>query len=232
MPPKTDALVMLPALLCDSRLYQCMTEALETHVPTFSPEIWHSDHLADLASSMLDQLPPRFALAGNSMGGYLALELVRQAPDRVTHLALIGTNAHADPDAALEKRQQAIRLAQAGKFEVFVNGYVEAALYEGNRERCGLELRAMARDLGAQALIAEQTAIMARRSSEDMLGTISVPTAIICGQEDAFASPEAHQALADAIPGATCHVIEGCGHLVPLEAPEKLASIMDGLLVL
>ncbi len=232
MPPKTDALVMLPALLCDSRLLQRMTEALETHLPIISPEIWQGDNLADLARSMLDYLPDRFALAGNSMGGYLALELVRQEPERVTHLGLIGTNAHADPEAARAKREQAIRLAKAGKFEVFVDGYVEAALYAGNRETCGLVLRTMARELGAQALIAEQTAIMSRRSSEDMLGSISVPTAIVCGREDAFASPEAHQALADAIPGATCHVVEGCGHLVPLEAPERLASMMDGLLAL
>jgi len=230
MPPKTDALVLLPALLCDSRLYQNMVEALETQVPIIFPEIWHVDNLAGLARSMLESLPASFALAGNSMGGYLALELLRQAPERVTHLALIGTNAHADPEAAREKREQAIRLAEADKFKVFVDGYVVAALFEGNRQRCGQTLRAMARDLGARALVNEQMAIMSRRGSEDILPSISVPTVVVCGREDAFASPKAHSAMAKAIPGAPCHVIENCGHLVPLEAPDSMARMLDNLL--
>ncbi|SDD61775.1 alpha/beta fold hydrolase [Kordiimonas lacus] len=230
MPPKTDALILLPALLCDSRLYQHVVDALALEVPTIVPEVWHANNLAELANSLLETLPARFALAGNSMGGYLALEMVRQAPERVTHLALIGTNAHADPAAAREKREQAIRLARAGKFETFFDGYFEAALYDGNRPNCGPVLRQMARDLGPEALINGQTAIMARRSSEDILEAISVPSMVICGREDAFASPEAHQSLAGAIPGASCHVIEGCGHLVPLEAPQQLAASLDALL--
>lgn len=230
MTPKKHAIVLLPALLCDSRLYEPVAGAIKTPCRCLVPDLSSIASMRQMAEKTLKNLPPRFALVGNSMGGYLALEIVRQAPARVSHLLLAGTNAHADAPEAQEKRMQAIRLAEGGKFDSFVEGYVANCLHPDNVYRLGSVMTSMARSIGAQALINQQRAIMTRRSAEDVLLTLDIPTAIVCGSDDNLSSPDIHAAMAMAIKGGTFHEIEKCGHMVPLEAPAELAAIIDDLL--
>lgn len=230
MPPKKDAIVLLPALLCDSRLYEAVARAIKTPCRRLVPDLSAMSSMKAMAAQLLKDLPDRFALVGNSMGGYLALEIVRQEPARVSHLLLAGTNAHADKPEAKEKRMQAIRLAEGGKLGTFVEGYVSGGLFSGNRARLAPVMTAMAQALGPQALINQQRAIMTRQGAEEVLLTLDIPSAVVCGSHDAFSSPDSHAAMAMTIRGATFHEIENCGHMVPLEAPAALASIIDDLL--
>lgn len=229
MRPKNDAFVLLPALLCDSRLYEAQINALSADFPVIVPDISDFDSFADMAQHVLKHAPPKFALGGNSMGGYLAFEILRQAPDRVTHLLLMGTNAMSDPPEAKEKREQAIRLAKRGKLDQFIETYVTAALYPAHVSVFTPVMVAMAKRLGARTLINHQRAIMARVDSGSLLASISVPTAVIYGAQDQLGSAEQHKAMAMAIPGASFNLVEGCGHLVPLEAPEVVSEAMRAL---
>ncbi len=230
MPPKKHAIVLLPALLCDSRLYESVAKAIKTPCRCLVPDLSGIASMSQMADEILKNLPRRFALVGNSMGGYLALEIVRQAPARVSHLLLAGTNADADAPEAQEKRLQAIRLAESGKLDRFVDGYVESGLHPDNVRQLGPFMTSMARAMGAQALINQQRAIMTRRSAEDVLLTLDIPAAVVCGSDDSFSSPESHAAMAMAIKDGTYHEIANCGHMVPIEAPAALAALIDDLL--
>ncbi|NVJ98071.1 MAG: alpha/beta fold hydrolase [Alphaproteobacteria bacterium] len=230
MAVNTEALVLLPALLCDSRLFRHQIDALNGQLPVIVPDISTFDRFEDMAVSVIASLPPAFALVGNSMGGYLALEIVRRVPKRVTHLALVGTNAYADPPEAHQKRKQAIRLAEAGRFDQFIEGYVQAALYPAHVDRDGPLMATMAKDLGPDVLIRHQKAIMGRRDSTELLSAISVPVSVLCGSQDVLSSPSVHQDMAQAISGAEFREIENCGHLAPLEAPEVVTQALKDLL--
>ncbi|WP_417463581.1 alpha/beta fold hydrolase [Kordiimonas sp.] len=227
---KTDAILFLPALLCDSRLYKSMINNFSDHVEVSVADTFSDDNLKAMAERAIHNMPERCALVGNSMGGYLALEIAARAPDRVSHLALIGTNSHADDAAARTKREQAIRLAERGRFSSFVDGYVESALSFSNGAEHAPLIREMARDLGADTLIAQQRAIMDRRSHEDKLGHIKVPSLVMVGREDGLADTAHQQTMAKRLPNCRYIEVPKCGHLVPLEAPEILNSALTALL--
>ncbi|WP_262691554.1 alpha/beta fold hydrolase [Kordiimonas aestuarii] len=227
---KSDAIMFLPALLCDTRLYSNAVSHFRRELEVIVPEIFSHDSFADMAAEILASAPKRFALVGNSMGGYLALEIMAQAPQRVSHLALVGTNAHADTPPAREKREQAIRLAERGKFNQFVDGYVEGALTPAHRARLGPIIREMARDLGPGVLIRQQKTIMARADYRDLLKSVHVPSLVAVGREDGLSEIKHQHHMAGALSNSRFFEMPRCGHLVPLEAPELFNAAMEKLL--
>ncbi len=226
----TGAIMFLPALLCDTRLYKSAILHFSAHAKVIVPGITGGENLSAMAADILKSAPERFALVGNSMGGYLALEIAAQAKERVSHIALVGTNAHADLPEAREKRAQAIRLAERGKFDQFVDGYVEGALAARHRTEFADIMRTMARELGPEVLIRQQKAIMARADHMALLAELDMPSLVMFGREDGLSNEHHQEDMAKRLPDCRFFEVPGCGHLVPLEAPELFSAALQALL--
>ncbi|MBK6800620.1 alpha/beta fold hydrolase [Novosphingobium sp.] len=190
------------------------------------------DTIAGFATRLLDSAPPRFVLIGHAMGGFVAFEVMRRAPQRVAKLVLISTLASADGPAQTARRQGYIDLVQAGKFETVVEERIPILFPEARRgdERLLGIARQMAAETGAETFLAQQRAIMARENSRPRLGEIAVPTLVIWGEEDGITSRAHQEELVSLIDGSRLAVVPGAGHLVTLEAPEVVVPLVDAFL--
>lgn len=186
------------------------------------------DTIEGFAQRLLDEAPPTFVLVGHAMGGFVAFEVMRRAPERVAKLVLISTLASADGPAQTARRQGYIDLVESGRFDQVVEERIPILFPEERRgdERLLGIARAMAADTGADTFLAQQRAIMARIDSRPRLGEIAVPTLLIWGEKDGITSRAHHDEIADAIPGARLEVVPGAGHLPTIEAPEVVAPLL------
>ena len=186
------------------------------------------DTIAGFAQRLLDNAPPKFALVAHAMGGFVAFEVMRRAPERVAKLALISTLASADGPAQTARRQGYIDLVENGQFDQVVEERIPILFPEekrGDARLLGIA-RQMAADTGANTFLAQQRAIMARIDSRPRLGEIAVPTLLIWGDKDGITSRAHHEEILDAIPGARLEVIAGAGHLPMVEAPELVVPLL------
>lgn len=226
----TEALVLLPGLLNDARLFQAQRGLASDIV---IPELWHEDTVAALAQRVLEAAPERFALVGFSMGGYVALEILRQARARVTRLALIDTSARADSEEQRKRRLALISQSAIGEFKGVTARLLPLLVHKDRLNDAPLvaTLQAMAQTVGRDGFVRQQRAILSRPDSRAELKAIDVPTAVICGREDAV-TPLAHsQEIAAGIKNAKLTVIEACGHVSPLERPEAVNAVLQQWLV-
>jgi pimeloyl-ACP methyl ester carboxylesterase len=212
-------LVLLPALLCDAELYAAPLAALkdlaDPHVVTVA-----EPDLARAAALALERAPARFALVGTSAGGNLALEVLAAAPTRITGLWLTGVNPgpHADPGGA-RLLQQRVR---TGDFEGVLDGLAARCVHAaGPRANETLRvLRAMARRAGPDVFMRQSEAVITRRDRWDVLTGLDVPTLVLWGRQDAFASVETARAIAARVRDARLVLLDDCGHLPTLERPD------------
>jgi pimeloyl-ACP methyl ester carboxylesterase len=227
-----ESLVLLPGLLCDRRLFAPQVPALASERKILIPELTHDDSVAGMAARVLAAAPARFALAGLSMGGYVALEIMRQASDRVTRLALLDTQARADTPEATARRRGLIELAEKGEFKGVTPRLLPMLIHLSRLADEPLTgvVRAMAEDTGKEAFLRQQRAIMGRPDSRPSLPAIRVPTLVLCGREDALTPLDLHLEMAAAIPDATLVVLPACGHLAPLERPAAVTRQLQGWL--
>lgn len=190
------------------------------------------DTIAGFATRLLDSAPPRFVLIGHAMGGFVAFEVMRRAPQRVAKLVLISTLASADGPAQTARRQGYIDLVQAGKFETVVEERIPILFPEARRgdERLLGIARQMAAETGPETFLAQQRAIMAREDSRPRLGEIAVPTLVIWGEEDGITSRAHQEELVSLIDGSRLAVVPGAGHLVTIDAPEVVVPLVDAFL--
>jgi pimeloyl-ACP methyl ester carboxylesterase len=191
------------------------------------------DSVSALAAEVLAKAPPRFAVAGLSMGGYVALEIMRQAPERVVKLALLDTNARADTDEQRRRRRGLMALADRGEFRG-VTPRLLPMLIHPDRTGEGLltgEVMAMAERVGRDAFLRQQKLIMERPDSRPMLPQVTCPTLVLCGRQDAISTLVMHAEMVDAIPGARLAIVEECGHLASLERPHATTALMRDWLV-
>ena len=219
-------LLLLPGLLCDARLWQHQAAALAASAHVTVADLGDEDSIAAMASAVLAQAPAEeFALAGFSLGGYVALEILRQAPQRVLALALLDTSARPDTDENTEARLQSIRLATVD-FPAVIEGLLPKLLHPAHLDDPSLleVIRAMANSQGAQVCIDQQRAMIGRVDSRPDLYRIACPTLVLCGSDDAITPPEVHREMADAIAGAQLTIIENCGHLSPLEQADEVCA--------
>lgn len=182
-----------------------------------------------MAERVLRTAPPQFALAGLSMGGYVAFEIMRQAPQRVIKLALLDTQARADTPESKQQRQGLIRLALQGEFKGVTARLLPRLIHNSrlnNDESLTDIIMKMAESVGREAFTSQQTAIMNRPDSRPDLPTIKCPTLVLCGREDALTPLALHQEMALAIPGAILSIIEDCGHLSALERPQAVTALL------
>jgi pimeloyl-ACP methyl ester carboxylesterase len=220
-----DPIVLLPGLLCDHRLFAGQLPALDAVGETMVADLTRDDSIAAMAARVLAAAPPRFALVGLSMGGYVAFEILRRAPERVTRLALLDTQARPDTEEASARRRGLMALAAKGEFKGVTPRLLSAFIHPdrlGDKELTGT-VRGMAESIGKDAFLRQQAAIMARADSRPGLPAIPCPTLVLAGREDAVTPPELQIEMAMAIPQATLVLLPRCGHLAPLERPLAVA---------
>ncbi|MBB6425218.1 alpha/beta fold hydrolase [Sphingopyxis sp. JAI128] len=190
------------------------------------------DTIEGFAQRLLDNAPPKFALIAHAMGGFVAFEVMRRAPEHIVKLALISTLASADGPAQTARRQGYIDLVESGNFDQVVEERIPILFPEEKRsdERLVGIARQMAADTRAETFLAQQRAIMARIDSRPRLGEIAVPTLLIWGAKDGITSRAHHDEILEAIPGARLEVIAGAGHLPTVEAPEVVVPLLAGFI--
>ncbi|MCX7586959.1 alpha/beta fold hydrolase [Phenylobacterium sp. 58.2.17] len=224
-------LVMLPGLLCDERLWSEQAQALSDIAAPLIADLTKDDSVAAMAARVLSEAPPRFALAALSMGGYVAFEIMRQAPERVTRLALLATSAAPDSPERATTRRMAIESLKLGRFlgvtTRLLPQLVHASQVDGP---VGQEVRAMAARVGGEAFLRQQTAILGRPDSRPTLAAIDVPTLVAVGDSDALTSPAESGEIHAGIAGSQLHMFEACGHLPPLEQPAAVSALLRGWL--
>jgi pimeloyl-ACP methyl ester carboxylesterase len=222
-------LVLIPGLLCDALLWQAQTKALADIAECWIADHTRSDTMAAIADDVLRDSPFReFALAGLSMGGYAALEILRQAPDRVRKLALLDTSARADTAEQSQKRLDFISLAERGRFLGVTDALLPTFVHPSrlNDRELVATVKKMAKNTGREAFIREERAIVSRADSLPVLGVITCPVLVLCGRQDALTPLERHEEMARAIPGSKLEIIENCGHLSTLERPAEVSDAL------
>lgn len=226
MPPR-PALVLLPGLLCDARLWRDQTQGLADAADVMIADLTLDDSVAAMAARVLSAAPPRFALAGLSMGGYVAFEILRQAPERVERLALLSTSAAPDTPARADQRRRAMAALAVGRFLGVTQQMLPQLLHPSRlAEPLAAEVKAMAGRIGGEAFLRQQTAILGRPDSRPLLARIAAPTLVAVGDADRLTPPSESEAIHAAAPGSRLHVFERCGHLPAMERPEATTTLL------
>lgn len=226
--PASLPLVLVPGLLCSARLYAAQVESLWCFGPVMVADHRRDADIAAVARRILEASPPRFALAGLSYGGYIAFELLRQAPGRIAKLALLDTSARPDTPEQTEARHGFIRLVKEGRFDEVVATLTPRFVHRNRREDAALmhTVRAMADETGPEAFILQEKAIMSRPDSRPLLAHIGCPTLVLVGEGDELTTPEIAREIADGIAGSRLTVVPDCGHLSTLERPAAVNAAL------
>lgn len=221
-------LVLLPGLLCDAALWRPQVEGLAEVAEPLIIDLTKDDSFPAMARRALAAAPRSFALAGLSMGGYVAQEIMRQAPDRVEKLALLDTSARADTPEQTARRRGLIELSEKGEFKGVTPRLLPLLIHAARHEDepLGAIVMGMAERVGKEAFLRQQKAIMGRPDGREDLRRIACPTLVLCGRQDALTPPALHEEIAGLVPGAKLTVVEDCGHLSTLEKPATVTAAM------
>lgn len=220
-------LLLLPGLLCDERLWRDQARDLVDLAEIRVADLTQDDSVAAMAARVLAQAPSSFALAGLSMGGYVAFEILRQQPQRVRKLALFDTSAAPDSPLRAMQRRAGLRLLDRGRFAGVTQQLLPTLVHAQHVDGpVGSEVRAMAQRVGAQAYRRQQTAILERPDSRPLLPSIAVPTLIAVGEDDQLTPPAAAEEIHRGIAGSVFERIAQCGHLPTMERPEIATRLL------
>jgi len=220
-------LLLLPGLLCDEWLWHAQVAGLNDIAEPFVADLSRDDTVGAMAARALELAPPTFALAGLSMGGYVAFEVMRQAPHRVERLALFSTGAGPDSGARAVERRRAATSLRYGRFTLVTNTMLRQLVHRSQFDTpLGKAVQAMADRVGAETLLHQQKAIENRPDSIPLLSTITVPTLVGVGDSDLLTPPEQSRLIHEQIPHSVLHVFTNCGHLPALEAADETTRLM------
>lgn len=222
-------LVLIPGLTCTAELFAPQWAALARGRQIFTADHTRDDTIAGIALRLLADAPPRFALCGLSMGGYIAFEVMRRDPGRVARLALLDTGAHGATPETNKPREQMISLAERGSYTEVANLFWPrfVAPHRLEDEPLRAVVRRMADETGPEVFVRQQRAIMTRVDSRPDLGSISVPTLVLVGEEDRATPLAESQEIAAGIRDSQLVVLPGCGHLSTLEAPDAVNAALS-----
>ncbi len=221
-------LVLIPGLLCDHALWAHQADFLDDVAEIAVADVTRDDSIAGMAARTLAVAPEEFALAGLSMGGYVALEIMRRAPGRVGRLALLDTSARADTPAQTSRRRGLIELAEKGRFKGVTPRLLPLLIHPDRQadETLAGAVMKMAERVGQHAFLRQQKAIMGRPDSRADLDRFDLPTLVLCGRQDALTPVDLHEEMAASIPGARLCIVEESGHLSPMERPHAVTALM------
>lgn len=220
--------------MCDGRLFAQQIASIERYRPVMVADLSRDETIEAIAARLLAAAPPRFYLAGLSMGGIVALEVFRQDRTRVAGLALLDTTPLADAPEKRPVREDQIARVRAGALAQVMAEEMKPA-YLAAPARCNaallLEIRLMAEALGPVVFERQSRALMARRDNRDLLPAIACPTEVVCGEDDTLCPPQLHSDMAARIRGARLTILPACGHLSSMERPAEVTGILErGLL--
>ena len=224
-----QGLVLVPGLLCDELMWRPQVSALAAVADCWVADHTRSETMADVAADVLRDAPfEEFALAGLSMGGYVVLEMMRQAAHRVLKLALLDTTARADTAEQTRKRRDFIALAERGRLLGITDVLLPLLIHPSqlaNRELAST-IKKMAKNTGRDAFIRQERAIISRADSLPLLERIACPTLVLCGRQDALTPLERHAEMAARISGSRLEIVEECGHLSTMERPTETSAAL------
>lgn len=228
----SDPVVFLPGMMCDARLFAPQLADLSRDMAVTVAPVTGGDRIEEIASGLLDVLPQRFALAGLSMGGIVAMDILRRAPDRVTRIALMDTNSLAETPQSAAGYEPFIIKLRAGRIAEAVEMMLGRDVLAPGPARAGVmsALVEMAEGLGAAAIIRQTRALQRRRDYQSVLRRCKVPALVLCGAHDTLTPLKRHEFMAEMIPNATLTVIPDAGHLPVLEQPEVTTAALRGWL--
>ena len=227
--PETEPLLLLPGLICDARIFAGQRAAFPTATV---PDYGDAADLGAIADHILGSAPPRFAVLGHSMGARIALEIVRRVPARVTRLALVSTGVHLPSDGEAAARHALRDIGRAEGMAALVDAWLPPMVAASRRSDPAFmaPLHAMCISAGLARFESQVTALLARPEVESLLPAIRVPVLIAVGSDDAWSSPDQHEAIAAQMPNAALVVVAGAGHMLPVEAPAELNAAISSWL--
>ena len=224
----TRDIIFIPSQLLTADLWAPQIAALQGKVDCTVANNRHADTIAALATEVLEGAHQTFALACHGMGGFVAFEILRRAPERVEKLILISTLASADTPAQTARRVGYLKLVEAGEFAKVVEERIPMMIPPDRRNDAALValVRKMAAETGAEAFLRQQKAIMGRIDSRPDLQNIRCPVLLIYGRHDGISTLEHQQEMLAGIKNARLEIVEDSGHLVPIERPEKVNALV------
>ena len=224
MPPFTP--IFIPGLLCTEFLFAKQRAALSNE--GLIGDTRQHNSINEMARLALDQCTGALVPVGLSMGGYVALEMARLAPERIAGMALLSTNVGVDNDKRANERRQAIELANHKGFRGITRSFLSKLISKTAPIDLVLadDILAMARDVGRETFIRQQTAVLGRRDQRDTLAGFNAPVLVLCGTSDLVTPPEFSIEMADLASNGTLKLLDGIGHLSSLEAPEAVTKAL------
>jgi len=221
-------LTLVPGLLCSARLWAAQIDGLSDLADIAVANMTRDDTIAGMAQRVLYCTDGTFSLAGLSMGGYVAMEVMRRAPERVERLALLDTGARADTEEQIIRRRDLIGLADRGGFKAVSPKLLPLFVHPDRLADKALvdAISKMADSVGKDAFLRQQQAIMHRPDSRPGLAAIACPTLVVCGREDVLTPPELSEEIAGLVPGADLVLIDDCGHLSTMERPDDVNAVL------
>lgn len=225
-------IALVPSQLCTELVWEKQLPILSSFgTPRVFAQRDH-DTIGAMAQSVLDAMPPHFALVAHGMGAFVAFEMLRRAPERISRLVLMSALAPADTPKQTVRREGYLRLVEQGKFDGIIEERIPMLVHPARTSDVGITatLRRMAKDTGPEIFQRQQRAIMSRADSRPSLSAISCPTLLVFGREDGITTIDHQHEMRDGIAGARLEILENCGHMMPIEKPDEVNALLSAFL--
>lgn len=220
------SLLLLPGLLCDATVWAHQVNHLSNLADIIIPDLNHASSPDEMVAAVLDVAPPYFAMAGHSMGGWVALEVMKQSPERVLGLGLLNNTALPDNQQKYDSRQAMILMAEKGDYVSIIENLTKLFVYN----KAVVPQVKMMLERNISAFINQEKAMLSRKDCVEILDLIECPTLVVHSTNDAVFNLEDAKLLATKIKSATLSVIEHCGHMSPMESPEQVTQLLKSWL--